>query len=54
MLLVFRVRCGTVNSNQAKEYGCVMQFPLIHFNVLVVPRATHTVTCTQRFGKLRE
>ena len=32
-LLVFCVRCGTLNSNQAKECEYVMEFPLIHFNI---------------------
>ena len=32
-LLVFCVRCGTLNSNQSKECECVMEFPLIHFNI---------------------
>ena len=32
-LLVFLcVRCGTLNTNQSKEFECVMEFPLIHFN----------------------
>ena len=35
VLLVFRVRCGTLNSNQSKECECVMEFPLSHFNVLI-------------------
>ena len=32
-LLVFRVHCGTFNSNQSKQCECIMKFPLIHFNV---------------------
>ena len=32
-LLVFRVHCGTLTSNQ--ECECVMEFPLIHFNDLM-------------------
>ena len=34
-LLVFRVRCGALNSNQSKEYECVMEFPMIYFNILM-------------------
>ena len=35
LLVVFRMRCGTLNSNQSKD-SCewVMEFPFIHFNVL--------------------
>ena len=33
-LPLFRVRCGTLNSNQSKECKCIMEFPLIHFNIL--------------------
>ena len=33
MLLVFRVRCGTLKSNQPKEFECIMEFPLTHYNV---------------------
>ena len=35
MLLAFHMRCGTRNSNQSKECKCVMELPLIHFNVLI-------------------
>ena len=35
-LLLFRVRCGTLNSNESKEYECLMEFPLIHFNLLLL------------------
>ena len=31
MVLIFRVHCGTLNSNQSKEYECVMEFPLNHY-----------------------
>ena len=36
-LLVFYVCCGTINSrsNQSKEFECIMEFSLIHFNVLI-------------------
>ena len=34
-LLVFRVRCGTLNSNQPEGRECVVEFSLIHFNVLI-------------------
>ena len=33
-LPVFRVCCGTLNSNQSKECKRLMEFPLIHFNIL--------------------
>ena len=33
--IVFRVRCGTLNTNQSKECECVVEFPLIHFNFLI-------------------
>ena len=36
-LLVFRVHYETLNSNQSKEWKCIMEFPLIHFNVLIRP-----------------
>ena len=31
---VSRVRCATLNSNQSKECERIMEFPLIHFNIL--------------------
>ena len=34
-LLVFHVHCGTLKTNQSKECECIMEFSLIHFNVLV-------------------
>ena len=34
-LFVFRVRCGTLKSNQSKELECAREYPLIHFNVLI-------------------
>ena len=34
-LLVFCVGCTTLNINQFKECECVMEFPLIHFNVFI-------------------
>ena len=30
----FRLRCGTLNSNQYKESECVIEFRLSNFNVL--------------------
>ena len=30
-LLVFRVRCGTLNCNLSEESECVMEFPMSHF-----------------------
>ena len=33
-LFVFRMRCGTLNSNQSKVCECVLEFPLIYFNIL--------------------
>ena len=35
-LLVFRVHGRTLNWNQSKECKCVMEFPLNHFNVLIL------------------
>ena len=35
-LLVLCVRCGTLNSNQSEECECIMEFSLIHFNVLIL------------------
>ena len=35
-LFVFRLRCGTLNTNQPKECECIMEFPLSHFNVLML------------------
>ena len=34
-LPAFRVRSGTLNSNQFKECGCIIKFPSSHFNVLI-------------------
>ena len=34
-LLVFRVRCGTLNTNQSRKCECVREFPLIDFNALI-------------------
>ena len=31
----FYVHCETLNSKQYKEYECIMEFPLIHSNVLI-------------------
>ena len=36
-LLVFGVRCRILSRNHSKECECVMEFPLIHFNVLKQP-----------------
>ena len=27
MPLIFRVRCGTLNSDQSEKYECIMEFP---------------------------
>ena len=34
-LLVYRARCGTLTTNQSKQFGCVMKFATIHFNDLI-------------------
>ena len=34
-VLIFRVCCWTLNSNQPKECGCIMEFPLNHYNILI-------------------
>ena len=34
-LLVFRVRCGSLNCSQYQEREGIMEFPLIPFNVLI-------------------
>ena len=34
MLIVCHVYCGALNNNKCKECECVVEFPLIHFNVL--------------------
>ena len=31
----FRWHCGTLNSNQSKECGCVIEFSLSHFTALI-------------------
>ena len=36
VLLVFRVRYGTLCNNQSKEAECVMEFLLSHFNVFTL------------------
>ena len=38
-LHVVRVRCGTLNSNQCKEFECIMELLLIRFNVLILGRS---------------
>ena len=36
MLLVLCICCGTLNGNKSKECECIMEFPLICFNVLTL------------------
>ena len=38
--------CGTLNYNQSKEFECVMEFPLSHFNVLfkAFPDMFHSIS----------
>ena len=43
-LLLFRVRCETLNTNQFRECECVMGFPFIHFNVPLLGLSGYTVT----------
>ena len=35
MILVFRTRCGTLNSNQSKDCDRIMELLLSHFNVFI-------------------
>ena len=44
-LPVFRVRCGTLNGNKCKECECIMEFPLIHFNVLTLDLLGYDQMC---------
>ena len=35
VFFLFFVRGGILNSNQSEECECIMEFPLIHLNVLI-------------------
>ena len=48
ILLVFRVRCGTTNSNQTEECECVVKFPLIHFNILTYGYSGYVILLSTR------
>ena len=53
--LFFRVRCGTLNSNQSEEYECAMEFPLSHFNVLLLGLSLYYLAQTSNvYGLTRE